>query len=142
MTSLPQWLGFGLTLLVVVTGTGANLFFMGRFVGKWGELMTNLTRGLAKIEERMEGIEDREAERASKVDIIDQRLTVQEQATQKFWEMRDEFTAMRTAIEIEGKYARENSESIKRSIAVIERQLANLATTRTEVIRLDSENKN
>lgn len=142
MTSLPQWLGLGLTILVVLGGTGVNLFFMGRFVGKWGELMNHLSKTIADVEERLEAAEAHGDQTAHKVGLMDQRLAGAEAAASKFWEMRDEFTAMRTTIELEGKYARDTQESIKRSIAVIERQLGNLVTTRGGFTTLHSDDKN
>ncbi len=137
-----NWVGIGISVLIMLGGTAVNLFIIGRFVGQWGEAMRNIASTLAKVESRVEEVADASGETVAKVSLIDQRLITTEQATAKFWDMRDEFTAMRTTVEIQGKHQQEAVASIGRSVAVIERQLANLVTTRAGFTTLTSEDTN
>lgn len=137
-----QWVSIALTVLVVLGGTAVNLFILGRVIGRWGEAMANLGKTLDGVEQRVEDVEEHTAKNATKIGLIDQRLVAAEQVAQKFWEMRDEFTAMRVTVESEGRHARDKMDGIGRSISVIERQMANLVTTRAGFTTLTSEDKN
>lgn len=134
-----QWIGIAVSVLVMLGGTAVNLFIIGRFVGQWGEAMKNIASTLAKVEERIETAETQGDDTAAKVGLIDQRLITAEQAAGKFWEMRDEFTAMRVTVEQEGKHSREKLDSLARGQGVIERQLANLVTSKAGFTTLSNE---
>lgn len=137
-----QWVGIAVSVLVMLGGTAVNLFIIGRFVGQWGEAMKNIAKTLEKVEGRVEHVETDHELTAAKVGLMDQRLIATEQATSKFWEMRDEFTSMRTTVEIEGKHQRETLDSVGRSIAVIERQLGNLVSSKAGFTTLTTEDAN
>lgn len=137
-----QWVGIAVSVLVMLGGTAVNLFIIGRFVGQWGEAMKNIAKTLEKVEGRVEHVETDHELTAAKVGLMDQRLITTEQATSKFWEMRDEFTSMRTTVEIEGKHQRETLDSVGRSIAVIERQLGNLVSSKAGFTTLTTEDAN
>lgn len=138
----PQWVGLIVTVLVALGGTAANLFLMGRFVGQWGEAMKNNVAALAKVEARLEDVEDRTDETENRRALMEPRLQTVESGVDRFWAMRDEFVTMRTTVEIEGKHAREKLEAVARGMAVIERQLGNLVTTKAGFTTLTSEDKN
>ena len=141
MTS--NWIGIAISVLIMLGGTAVNLFIIGRFVGQWGEAMKNIAKTLQQVEIRVEHVEDKADATETKRSLMDQRLGTAEQATAKFWEMRDEFTAMRVTVEQEGKHAREKLDSVGRSISVIERQLGNLvSTSRASFTTLSTEDKN
>jgi len=137
-----QWVGIAISVLVMLGGTAVNLFIIGRFVGQWGEAMKNIAKTLQQVETRVESVEEKTDATESKRTVMDQRLVTAEQATAKFWEMRDAFTSMQKTVEIEGKHAREKMDSVGRSISVIERQLANLVSTRAGFTTLSSEDTN
>lgn len=137
-----QWVGIAVSVLVMLGGTAVNLFIIGRFVGQWGEAMKNIAKTLQQVEIRVETVEDKADATETKRSLMDQRLVTAEMATAKFWEMRDEFTAMRVTVEQEGKHARDKLESVGRSISVIERQLGNLvSTSRASFTTLTTEDK-
>lgn len=136
---LSQWVGIGISVLVMLGGTAVNLFIMGRFVGQWSEAMKNVAATVAKVEDRLENVEGE----AGKVPLLEQRMAGAEAAVSRFWEMRDEFTAMRVTVEQEGKHSRERLDSVARSLSVIERQMANMVTTKgTGFTVLTSEDTN
>lgn len=137
-----QWVGIAVSVLVMLGGTAVNLFIIGRFVGEWGATMKNIASTLSKVEKRVETVEDKADATETKRSLMDQRLGTAEQATAKFWEMRDEFTAMRVTVEQEGKHARDKLDAVSRSISVIERQLGNLVSTRTGFTTLESKDVN
>ncbi len=137
-----QWIGIAISVLIMLGGTAVNLFIIGRFVGQWGEAMKNIAKTLEKVEDRVEAVEAESDQSASRLGLFDQRLLTTEHATSKFWEMRDEFTAMRVTVEQQGKHNSEKLDSLARSYGVIERQLANLVSTGTGFTTLNSENKN
>lgn len=137
-----QWIGISMSVLIMLGGTAVNLFIIGRFIGQWGEAMKNIAKTLANVELRVETTEDKAEATAAKVGLIDQRLITTEQAASKFWEMRDEFTAMRVTVESEGRHSREKLDSVSRSISVIERQLGNLVSTKAGFTTLTTEDKN
>lgn len=137
-----QWIGVAISVLVVLSGLAANLFIIGRFVGQWSETMRSIAKTLAQVEARVEDVEDGREDASRRISLMDQRLGVTEQAASKFWEMRDEFTTLRVTVEQEGKHSREKLDSMARSFSVIERQLANLVTTRSGFTTLTSEDKN
>lgn len=137
-----QWIGIGISVVVMLGGTAVNLFIIGRFVGQWSEAMKNIAKTLAKVEARVEEVgEDSEAT-SKQVGLIDQRLITAEQAASKFWEMRDEFTAMRVTVEQEGKHSREKLDGLARGQSVIERQLGNLVSSRAGFTTLSNEDRN
>lgn len=121
-----QWVGPAISVLVMLGGTAVNLFIIGRFIGQLSETVRNVTATVSKVEARLEEI----GQETDKIPLIDQRLSVVEIATSKFWEMRDEFTAMRVTVEQEGRHSREKLDSLARGQSVIERQLANLVTSK------------
>ena len=137
-----QWIGIAISVLIMLGGTSVNLFIIGRFVGQWGEAMKNIAKTLEKVEVRVEAVEAESDQSVSRLGLFDQRLLTTEHATSKFWEMRDEFTAMRVTVEQQGKHNIEELDSLARSYGVIERQLANLVSTGTGFTTLNSENKN
>lgn len=137
-----QWIGIAISVLIMLGGTAVNLFIIGRFVGQWGEAMKNIAKTLEKVEDRVESVEAQGDQSAARLGLFDQRLITTEQATSKFWEMRDEFTAMRVTVEQQGKQSSEKLESLARSYSVIERQLANLVSTHSGFTTLNTENKN
>ncbi len=132
-----QWVGIGLSVLVMLGGTAVNLFIIGRFVGQWGEAMKNIAAMLAKVEERVEEVDGRVGEvgdgaevTAGRLALVDQRLVTAEQAAAKFWDMREEFISMRVTVELSGKSTTELIASLGRSMSVIERQMGNLVASR------------
>jgi uncharacterized protein YoxC len=137
-----QWIGIAISVFVMLGGTAVNLFIIGRFVGQWSEAMKNIATTLSKVEERVEATEEQGDTIAAKVGLMDQRLMTAEQAASKFWEMRDEFTRMTVTIEQEGKHSREKLDSLARGQSVIERQLANLVTSKSGFTTLSSEDTN
>lgn len=140
MTS--NWIGIAISVVVMLGGTAVNLFIIGRFVGQWGEAMKNIAKTLQQVEVRVESVEDKADATETKRSLMDQRLGTAEAAAAKFWEMRDEFTAMRVTVEQEGKHQRDKLDSVSRSISVIERQLGNLFTSRAGFTTLTTEEKN
>ena len=122
-----NWVGIGISVLVMLGGTAVNLFIIGRFVGQWGESMRNIAETLKKVEDRVEEV----GEHGEQIPLLDQRLTAAEVAVAKLSGMSDQIVRLTTTIEIDGKHSREKLDSVGRSIAVIERQLANIATGRT-----------
>jgi hypothetical protein len=136
-----QWIGIAVSVLVMLGGTAVNLFIIGRFVGQWGEAMKNIAVTLKKVEERVEEVDGRASATETKRSLMDQRLSTAEVAAGKFWEMRDEFTAMRVTVEQEGRHQREKLESVVRSIGVIERQLGNLVSGKTGITVITTEDK-
>lgn len=139
---MSNWIGVAVSVLVMLGGTAVNLFILGRFVGQWSEAMKNIVATLARVERRVEQAEEHGEATASKVGLMDQRLITTEEATSKFWLMRDEFTAMRVTVEQEGKHARDKLDSVGRSISVIERQMASWLTTRVGFTTLTTEDSN
>lgn len=137
-----QWIGIAVSVLVMLGGTAVNLFIVGRFVGQWGEAMKNIAKTLERVEARVEDVEHAGELTAAKATLLDQRLVTNEEAVSKFWEMRGEFIALRTTVEIEGKHQREGLVSLGRSIAVIERQLGNLVSSRAGFTTIDSKDTN
>jgi DNA anti-recombination protein RmuC len=135
---LSQWAGVAISVVGMLGITAANLFFMGRFVGQWSEAMKNIVATIAKVEERVEAVE----EQAMEVPLIDHRLAAAEAAISRFWELRDEFTALRVTVEQQGQHSREKLDSLARGQSVIERQMANLFNTRAGFTTLTSEDKN
>lgn len=136
------WISIAISVLVVLIGTATNLFVIGRFFGRWSATTQNITATLEKVERRLEDVEGRAEEGDSERRLMDGRLKIVEGGVDRFWEMRDEFVTMRTTIEIEGKHSREKLESVSRSVSGIERQLANLVSTRSGFTTLTSEDKN
>lgn len=137
-----NWVAVAISMLVMLGGTAVNLFIIGRFVGQWGEAMKNIASMLQKVEERVERVETAEDVTSAKVGLMDQRLLTTEQAASKFWEMRDEFTRMTVTIEQEGKHSRAQLDSLARGQSVIERQLANLVSTRTGFTTITTDEAN
>lgn len=125
-----SWIAVGISVLVVLGGTGANLFIMGRQVGQMNESMRNTASTLKDFKERLDEVGDMSAENAQGLSLVDQRVKATEAATGEFWKMRDAFTAMKTTAELEGKYAREKLESMDRSLREMGRTLANAMHTR------------
>jgi len=138
----PQWIGIAVSVAVVLGGTAVNLFIIGRFVGQWSEAMKNIVATLSKVETRLEEVDDRAEVTESKRTLMEARLGHVEGGVDRFWEMRDEFVTMRVTVEQQGKHSSEKLDSLARSYGVIERQLANLVSTRSGFTTLNSENKN
>jgi hypothetical protein len=130
-SNVAAWIGAGSAVLVMLSGTAANLFMMGRFIGQWSEALRNLGTTLNDVEKRMERVEDAGDNLSSKVGLMNQRLGHTESAAAKFWEMRDAFIAMKMTVEMGAKAQQEKLEALTRGQAVIERQLGNLVTTRS-----------
>jgi hypothetical protein len=125
-----SWIGIAISVVVMLSGTAANLFIIGRFVGQWGEATKNIATTLSKVERRVEDVESSGEKTESERRLMDGRLKNAESGVDRFWEMRDEFVTMRTTVELEGKHSREKLDSVSRSVSVIERQIANLVSAR------------
>jgi len=108
--------------------------------------MRNIASALSKVEDRVDEVDTRVGHvgegaevTANRLALVDQRLVITEQAASKFWEMREEFIAMRVTVEIEGKRSSEKLDSVGRSISVIERQMGNLVASRSGFTTISSE---
>lgn len=139
---LTQWLNLAITAIVVLGGTGLNLFILGRVVGKWEGSMKTVVDALQKVEKLADEASEASTQNHGALALLGARMDTAEAALSKFWQMRDEFVALRTTIEIEGKNQREKMDSIARSQGVMERQLANMVSTKAGFTTLSSENKN
>jgi hypothetical protein len=135
---ITPWIGIGISILTVLGGSAVNLFIIGRFIGRSDEAMKNVASTLEKVEGRVEEV----AVLADKVPLLDQRLTATEVAVAAVAGMKEQITRLTTTIEIDGKHSREKLEGVSRSISVIERQLANLVTTRAGFTTLTSDETN
>lgn len=136
-----QWVGIAISIVVVLGGTAVNLFIIGRFVGQWSEALRNLAATLGKVETQLETTSTQAEVTEQKAALIDQRLAAVEVATSKFWEMRDAFTRMSVTLELTAKGTTERLESLGRSVGVIERQMANLVTTKAGFTTLEDAGK-
>lgn len=150
-----QWLSIAISLVIMITGTAANLFIIGRFVGRHGEALKHMAGTLGKVEERVEEnrditdkqislIEERVEIAHTKLGLVDVRLVQAEVGLARFWEMRDEFVSLRVTVELTNKQNAESLGQIHRGQSVIERQLANLVSTRIEggFMKMSSEDTN
>jgi len=137
-----QWIGIALSVLVMLGGTAVNLFIIGRFVGQWSEAMRNISTTLQKVEGQVAAVGAQGDETEGRVSLIDARLANTEAAAGKFWEMRDEFTAMRVTVEMTGKQQQQKLDILARGMSVIERQLGNLVTSKAGFTTLTSDDTN
>lgn len=133
-----QWVGIGISVVVMLGGTAVNLFIIGRFVGQWGEAMKNIADTLSKVEKRVEEV----GEHGEQIPLLDQRLSAAEVAVAKLTGMSDQLVRLTTTIEIGDKHNREKLDGVSRSIAVIERQIGSMVSTRIGFTTLTTDDGN
>ncbi len=134
-----QWVSPIVTVVVMLVGLAANIFVMGRFIGRQTMQLGNIETSMARVETRVEDVEDLADSTESQRALMEGRLRQVETGVDRFWEMRDEFVRLRTTFEIESKHQAESLERLGRSVAVIERQLGNLVTSRAGFTTLSNE---
>lgn len=122
-----QWVAVALSVLVVLGGTGLNLFVIGRFIGQWSTALVRVSDDLTKIENRMGEVEDRADATEKRVLTLQGELNVVNKAMDQFWELRDAFMKLSGVLELTSKHTGEQLDGLKRGQAVIERQLATIA---------------